>query len=49
MSKAAETVITLSLSAGERAGVRAGVNTHCRIYFDHPLNHFLTVDYGVAG
>ena len=37
MSEAAETVVTLPLSAGERAGVRAGVITNCLIYFGNPL------------
>ena len=37
MIKATEMVVTLSLSAGERVGVRAGVISDCRIYFGYPL------------
>ena len=39
MSAATEMVVTLSLSAGERVGVRAGLPlTHWLIYFEHVLN-----------
>ena len=39
MSEATGMVVTLSLSSGERVGVRAGFTlTHCPIYFEHMLN-----------
>ena len=39
MIEMAQRVVTLSLSSGERVGVRAGVITNCLIYFGNPFKH----------
>ena len=41
-----ESGVTLSLSAGERAGVRAGIITNDSIYLGNPLKHCLHAQTG---